>query len=87
MASSVTRADAMMRQGVPKFGRLFLGLFKPKNTSLGTGFSGIVESVGEQVSMFKIGDEIFGEKCEYNYIQPTFIMDHPVEMSPLTKKH
>jgi lysyl-tRNA synthetase class 2 len=35
----------------------------------------------------KLIDEIFGEKCEGHYIQPTFIIDYPVEMSPLTKKH
>ncbi len=35
----------------------------------------------------KLIDEIFGEKCEGNYIQPTFITDYPKEMSPLTKKH
>ena len=35
----------------------------------------------------KLIDEIFGTKCEANYIQPTFITDYPVEMSPLTKKH
>jgi len=35
----------------------------------------------------KLIDEIFGEKCEGTYIQPTFIIDYPVEMSPLTKKH
>ena len=35
----------------------------------------------------KLVDEIFGAKCEHHYIQPTFIIDYPVEMSPLTKKH
>lgn len=35
----------------------------------------------------KLIDEIFGSKCEKHYIQPTFIIDYPVEMSPLTKKH
>ncbi len=35
----------------------------------------------------KLIDEIFGEKCEAHYVQPTFITDYPVEMSPLTKKH
>ena len=35
----------------------------------------------------KMIDEIFGEKCEHHYIQPTFIIDYPKEMSPLTKEH
>ena len=35
----------------------------------------------------KLIDAIFGNKCEHNYIQPTFITDYPVEMSPLCKKH
>lgn len=43
--------------------------------------------VDESFGIGKMIDEIFGEKCEHHYIQPTFIMDHPVEMSPLTKKH
>jgi lysyl-tRNA synthetase class 2 len=35
----------------------------------------------------KLIDEIFGEKCEGNYIQPTYITDYPKEMSPLCKEH
>jgi lysyl-tRNA synthetase class 2 len=35
----------------------------------------------------KLIDEIFSEKCEQHFVQPTFIIDYPVEMSPLTKKH
>ena len=35
----------------------------------------------------KLIDALFGDKCEKNYVQPTFIIDYPVEMSPLTKKH
>src|SRR5574338_1620319 len=35
----------------------------------------------------KLIDAIFGAKCEHHYVQPTFIIDYPVEMSPLTKKH
>jgi len=34
----------------------------------------------------KLIDAIFGEKCEHNFIQPTFIIDYPIEMSPLCKK-
>ena len=43
--------------------------------------------VEESMGKGKLIDEIFGEKCEGNYIQPTFITDYPVEMSPLCKKH
>ena len=43
--------------------------------------------VDETMGKGKMIDEIFGEKCEHTYIQPTFITDYPVEMSPLCKKH
>ena len=43
--------------------------------------------VDETMGKGKLIDEIFGEKCEVNYIQPTFITDYPKEMSPLTKEH
>ena len=35
----------------------------------------------------KLIDEIFSSKCEHHLIQPTFITDYPIEMSPLAKKH
>jgi len=43
--------------------------------------------VDDTMGKGKLIDEIFGEKCEANYIQPTFITDYPKEMSPLTKEH
>jgi len=71
-ASSVTAADSMMRKGKPYYGRLFIGLTKPKNPVPGTGFAGIVEATGGEVSNFKEGDSVFGEivlgpgtNCEY----------------------
>jgi lysyl-tRNA synthetase class 2 len=41
----------------------------------------------ETMGKGKLIDSIFSEKCEKNFVQPTFIIDYPVEMSPLTKKH
>jgi lysyl-tRNA synthetase, class II len=43
--------------------------------------------VDPSMGVGKLIDEIFSEKCEKNFVQPTFIIDYPVEMSPLTKKH
>ena len=43
--------------------------------------------IDETMGKGKLIDEIFGEKCEGNYIQPTFITDYPIEMSPLCKRH
>jgi len=43
--------------------------------------------VDETMGKGKLIDEIFGEKCEGNYIQPTYITDYPKEMSPLCKEH
>ncbi len=76
----ITMIDAIKEHtGVDITGMTEEELFKvcekleiPSNSSMGKG---------------KLIDEIFGEKCEAHYIQPTFIMDYPVEMSPLCKKH
>lgn len=46
-----------------------------------------LEGIDESFGKGKLIDEIFGEFCEGTYIQPTFIIDYPVEMSPLTKMH
>jgi len=43
--------------------------------------------IDDSMGKGKLVDEMFSEKCEHHFIQPTFIIDYPVEMSPLTKKH
>lgn len=54
---------------------------------LRTAALGMGIPVNETMGVGKLIDEIFGEKCEGNYIQPTFITDYPKEMSPLCKEH
>ncbi len=54
---------------------------------LRTAAKGMGIAVDETMGVGKLIDEIFGEKCEGNYIQPTFITDYPKEMSPLCKVH
>jgi len=61
MTSSATTADAMMRSGKPWFGRLFLGLLKPKSPIPGTGFAGYIAEIGAKVRNFRVGDRVFGE--------------------------
>ncbi len=52
-----------------------------------TAAKGMGVEVDDTMGKGKLIDEIFGEKCEGNYIQPTFITDYPKEMSPLCKEH
>jgi len=61
ITSSASTADTMIRTGKPYFGRLMIGLFKPKHSIPGTGFAGVVEAIGEKVKTLKKGDRVFGE--------------------------
>lgn len=59
-ATAVNSGDVRLRKADPFAVRLFFGLTKPKINILGSVFSGVVEQVGNQVSHFKVGDEVFG---------------------------
>ncbi|OUS07429.1 hypothetical protein A9Q96_05825 [Rhodobacterales bacterium 52_120_T64] len=58
-ATTVTPVDTAFRSGNPKIARLFTGLFKPKKNILGTELSGVIESIGAEVTSFKPGDRVF----------------------------
>lgn len=60
-ASPATTADTMMRTGKPYIARMATGLLKPKHPIPGTGFAGVVEETGSQVTSFKAGQRVFGE--------------------------
>lgn len=61
IANSANPADWHILRGKPFFARFTVGLFKPKERILGADFAGIVEQVGNNVSQFKVGDNVFGE--------------------------
>ncbi len=59
-ATSVTNAHTAIRTGYPLFGRLFLGLIKPKMKISGTDFSGEIVATGLEVTKYHVGDLVFG---------------------------
>ena len=59
-ASTINRTDCGFRRAVYFILRFWSGLFKPKQTILGSEFSGVVDLVGDAVTQFKIGDRVFG---------------------------
>ena len=59
-SSTVNRTDSGLRSAEYFISRFYTGLFRPKHQILGCEFAGIVEAIGQHVTTFKIGDEIFG---------------------------
>ena len=59
-AATVNRTDCAMLRAKPFIMRFFTGLLKPSNPILGTDFAGQIESVGQDVNSFKVGDKVFG---------------------------
>ncbi|BDS11566.1 NAD(P)-dependent alcohol dehydrogenase [Aureispira anguillae] len=88
-AIPVTTEDPLLRRGEPYFTRLFLGLTKPKNSVLGAEFSGEIEAIGQNVTLFKIGDKVFGHSgqnlgCYAEYVcvkEKGLLLKRPPNMS------
>ncbi|MDQ3118164.1 MAG: NAD(P)-dependent alcohol dehydrogenase, partial [Verrucomicrobiota bacterium] len=84
-AASVNPYDWHFMRGEPYIMRLAGGLRKPASTRLGVDFSGIVEAVGNNVTQFKPGDEVFGGKsgafAEYVCIAERFLILKPENMT------
>ncbi|MFN6946334.1 MAG: NAD(P)-dependent alcohol dehydrogenase [Cytophagaceae bacterium] len=59
-ATTVNRTDCGLRAAHPFITRFFTGFFRPKNTILGSEFTGVIESIGKEVQTFKVGDKVFG---------------------------
>ena len=72
-ATTVTMVDSIFRKGDSFFARLATGITKPKNKILGTEFSGVVESVGKDVKLFKPGDKVFGDSSKKSSTHAEYI--------------
>jgi NADPH:quinone reductase-like Zn-dependent oxidoreductase len=59
-ATTVNRTDCGFRSAEYFISRFFSGLFRPKNQILGNEFAGVIEELGKSVSLFKVGDKVFG---------------------------
>jgi NADPH:quinone reductase-like Zn-dependent oxidoreductase len=79
-ATSVTRSDCGLRSAEYWFARAFTGIVRPKRRVAGMELAGVVESVGADVSEFKVGDEVFGVKgganAEYVCVRESGVLAH-----------
>ena len=64
-ATTVTAVDCTFRKGEPWISRFYTGLIRPKHPILGDEFAGEIESVGNDVTVFKKGDQVFGTLAGY----------------------
>ncbi len=80
-ATTVTATDCTFRKGEPKFSRLFTGITKPKNKTLGSEFAGEIEAAGKDVKLFKEGDKVVGTTPGYGSYSEYICL--PVDKSTL----
>lgn len=87
-AATVNRTDNATIKAIPFFARLITGLFKPKRTTPGTEFAGVIEAVGADVSSLHVGDRVFGfddqgskAQAEYLAIREDFAAVIPGDIS------
>lgn len=64
ISSSLNSADWRVMRGTPFLTKLMTGLSKPKYNIIGSDISGVIESIGDDCSKFKIGDEVYGDLSE-----------------------
>ena len=65
-AASVNPADLYLLRGSPYMLRLQIGLKRPKNNGVGLDFAGVVDAVGDDVTTFRVGDEVFGQITDFS---------------------
>lgn len=85
-ASSVNALDWHFTTGLPMFARPALGWFRPKRTVPGADMAGVVAAVGDQVTRFRVGDEVFGEVdgggfAEYAVAPADWLVAKPANLS------